>query len=68
MDDLDHYMQATGRLNREATQLQAKLARITEILNQNGGWCNHAPLMDRAYHPHCSNCVLLQARAALEVD
>lgn len=26
MDDLEHYMQATGRLNREATELQVQLA------------------------------------------
>lgn len=64
-DPTTHYMRATGRLNREVTDLQATLARLTEILNQDGGWCSHGVLMDRAYHPRCSNCVLNQAREEL---
>lgn len=65
MDDQSHYIQAIDELEHQNDELHTRLARLTEILNQNGGWCNHGVLMDLAYHPRCSNCVLNQARAVL---
>lgn len=65
MDDQSHYLQAIDELEHQNDELYTKLARLTEILKQNGGWCSHGVLMDRPYHPRCSNCVLNQARAVL---
>ena len=50
---------------RELGAARQILTQVTELLNQDGGWCNHGVLMDRPYHPRCSHCVLSQARAAI---
>jgi hypothetical protein len=52
-------------LARELGAAREALERLTAVLNQDGGWCNHGVLMDRPYHPRCSHCVLNQVRSAI---
>jgi hypothetical protein len=59
------FVQALQEARSERDVARDLLVKLTEVLNEAGGWCNHGVLMDRPYHPRCSNCVLNQARSVL---